>query len=185
MPPHPGLVTWPRLHSLGSAGGKQVRALVVGCGVGDDAEELARLGMHVVAFDAARAAVESARRRFPASPVQYEVADLLAPPRSWGRAFDFVLEADTFQCLPLAALPAAMDRAASFVASGGTLLVLASGRDEHERVEGPPWPLAASDFERLEQTGLELVRFEDSMDELASAHRCFRIEYRRGQPAGS
>src|SRR5215472_10485502 len=79
--PHAGLVTWPRLRILRVAEGKQVRALVVGCGLGDDAEELARLGMQVVAFDVASAAVESARRRFPASTVRYEVADLLAPPR--------------------------------------------------------------------------------------------------------
>jgi SAM-dependent methyltransferase len=185
MAAHPGLLTWPRLHTLRVAQGRQLRALVVGCGRGDDAEELARLGMGVVAFDVAPAAVESARRRFPASPVRYEVADLLAPPRSWGRAFDFVLEADTFESLPAPSLPAAMDRAASFVAPGGTLLVLARGRDEHEHVEGPPWPLAASDFEGLEQTGLELLRFEDSMDERAPEQRRFRIEYRRGHPAGS
>src|SRR5688500_13318686 len=60
--------------------GEGKRALVVGCGLGDDAEELARRGFAVTAFDIAPAAIDWCRRRFPSSRVTYVKADLLAPP---------------------------------------------------------------------------------------------------------
>jgi 2-polyprenyl-3-methyl-5-hydroxy-6-metoxy-1,4-benzoquinol methylase len=45
------------------------RALVVGCGLGDDAEELARRGWTVTAFDIAPTAIEWCRKRHPKSKV--------------------------------------------------------------------------------------------------------------------
>jgi len=53
------------------------RALVVGCGYGDDAELLASRGLEVVAFDVAPSAIARCRSRFPGSSVEYEVADVL------------------------------------------------------------------------------------------------------------
>src|SRR5687768_15832986 len=70
--------------------GDGMRALVVGCGLGDDAEELARRGFIVTAFDIAPTAIDWCRRRFPRSRVNYAQADLLAPAGEWSRAFDFV-----------------------------------------------------------------------------------------------
>jgi SAM-dependent methyltransferase len=178
-----GLVGWPGLRALSRA--RALRALVIGCGAGDDAEELSRIGLEVVAFDAAPTAVVRAKERFPDSRVRYEAADLLAPPRSWRRAFDFVFAASTLQSLPPATLPAALDQVAGFVAPGGTLLVLARGRDDHEIPAGPPWPLAPGDLERFERAGLELVRFEDFTGDESPQERRFRVEYRRSAAAGS
>jgi hypothetical protein len=86
--------------------------------------------------------------------------------------------------LPQSVLPAAIDRVAAFVAPGGTLLVIARARDDHEEIEGPPWPLAASDFDRIERAGLTVVRFEDYMDEEAPPQRRFRAQYER-PPSGA
>src|SRR5687768_9193611 len=51
--PNPNVVGW--LDARGGPGGR--KALVVGCGLGDDAEELARRGFEVTAFDIAPTAV--------------------------------------------------------------------------------------------------------------------------------
>src|ERR1700724_1465540 len=51
-------------------------ALVVGCGLGDDAEEAARRGYQVTAFDLSPTAIGHCRDRFPGSAVDYQVADL-------------------------------------------------------------------------------------------------------------
>lgn len=67
-------------------------ALVVGCGLGADAEYIARLGFDTVAFDVAETAIRLARERFPESTVDYVVRDLLDPPAEWLRAFDLVAE---------------------------------------------------------------------------------------------
>ena len=55
-------------------------ALVVGCGLGDDAEFIAGLGFSVVAFDISASAIAAAQQRFPQSTVRYRVADLMAAP---------------------------------------------------------------------------------------------------------
>src|SRR5829696_4919673 len=70
--PHRLLVEWAQRHRVAEDG---VRALVVGCGLGDDPEFVAGLGLETTAFDIAPAAVEGARRRFPASAVDYVVAN--------------------------------------------------------------------------------------------------------------
>ena len=65
-------------------------AVVVGCGLGDDAEELAQRGYNVTAFDVSATAVDWCRQRFPDSKVDYVVADLFNLSKDWH--FDFVLE---------------------------------------------------------------------------------------------
>ncbi len=74
--PHPMLVLW--LDERPPGVGRQ--ALVVGCGLGDDAEELGRRGYRVSAFDYSATAIDWCRRRFPTSAVQYRVADLFDLP---------------------------------------------------------------------------------------------------------
>jgi 2-polyprenyl-3-methyl-5-hydroxy-6-metoxy-1,4-benzoquinol methylase len=76
------------------------KVLVIGCGLGDDAEAVATRGAMVTAFDIAPSAIAAARRRFPASLVCYEVADLLQPPAAWHGEFDLIVEIGTLQVLP-------------------------------------------------------------------------------------
>src|SRR5919106_5037377 len=93
--PNPHLVEW-----LNSAALSPRRALIIGCGLGDDAESLASLGWSVVAFDISAEAIRWARQRFPESGVSYRVVDLFHPPQEWRHAFDLVVEAYTLQVLP-------------------------------------------------------------------------------------
>jgi 2-polyprenyl-3-methyl-5-hydroxy-6-metoxy-1,4-benzoquinol methylase len=168
--PNPMLVEWLATHAVSG------RALKVGAGLGDDAEELARRGMAVTAFDVAPTAVEWARRRFPDSDVDYVVADVLAPPAEWSGAFDFVMEAYTLQVLPPELRPVAADAIAATLAPGGTLLVIARGREPHEDPGAMPWPLTPGELRGL-FADLTLVRFEDLLDDEDPPVRRLRAEY--------
>jgi SAM-dependent methyltransferase len=178
--PNPSLVAWldsrERLSARGEAARLSGRALKVGAGLGDDAEELARRGLDVTAFDVAPTAVEWARRRFPDSAVDYVVADVLAPPAEWRGGFDFVLEAYTLQVLPPAARPVAARAIAETLAPGGTLLVIARGRDAGEDEGAMPWPLTPEEVRGL-FSSLTLVAFDDFVDDEDPPVRRLRAEY--------
>ena len=69
--PNPYLVAWLRTFTAAPI---RKRCLVVGCGLGDDAEALASAGFDVTAFDISPTAIDAARQRFPRSGVDYVVA---------------------------------------------------------------------------------------------------------------
>lgn len=176
LTPNPHLVTW--LDAQSSPAGSP-RALKVGCGLGDDAEELARRGYAVTAFDVAPTAVAWCRRRFPASPVAYLCRDLLDPPANWEGAFDLVVEAYTLQVLPPVVRPAAMARMARCVAPGGLLLVVCRGREPGEPEGLMPWPLTRSELDAFAGLGMETLAFDDYVDAEDPPVRRFRATYRR------
>lgn len=176
--PHALLVDWAGRSEVRGAG----RALVVGCGLGSDAEFVAGLGFDTVAFDVSASAVSASRKRFPASEVSYVVADLLAPPEPWTGAFDLVVESLTVQSMPRSVRAAAIENVARFVAPGGALLVIAFGTDGADQSDGagPPWPLTFGDVESFGDGDLRSVRIEriDNADQ-PGAFR-WRAEFRRG-----
>lgn len=145
--------------------GTGLRAVVVGCGLGADAEHLAALGYDTVAFDVSATAVDVARRRHPGSPVQYVVADLLDLPPDWARAFDLVVEVHTVQALPEPLRARATAAVAALVAPGGALVVVAAARDEGSaHPDGPPWPLTRREVDAFAAGGLVAVRVERVTD---------------------
>jgi SAM-dependent methyltransferase len=157
--PHPLLVDWA---AAGQVNGTGQRALVVGSGLGYDAEYLAALGYSTTAFDISGSAVRAARARFPGSPVQYLVADLLEAPAGWRGGFDLVLESMTVQALPDPLRTAAIARIGQMVGPGGTLLVIAIAADEPVRpADGPPWPLIRAEVDAFAAGGLRPVRIDE------------------------
>jgi SAM-dependent methyltransferase len=158
--PHPLLVEW--IEQRPALSGS--RTLVVGSGLGDDAAYLAAQGYRVIGFDISRSAIEAARLRFPTSPVDFRVADLLNPPAEWREHFDLVLETYTTQSLPVRLRPTVVLHVGRFVAPGGTLLVLAVAREADEPVDGPPWPLTRADIESFAVEGLQTVSVEEIRD---------------------
>ncbi|HEX5205148.1 class I SAM-dependent methyltransferase [Paractinoplanes rhizophilus] len=144
------------LLSAGLPRGEGRRALVVGCGLGRDAEYVAGLGYATTAFDISETAIRTARARHPESPVDYVVADLLAPPAQWRHGFDLVVESNNVQALPRDLRAAATANVAGFVAPGGTLLVLAAAAREPAG-EGPPWPLTRAEVEAFAGDELRAV----------------------------
>jgi len=147
--PNPFLEQWVRSRGL-QGGGR--RALVIGTALGDDAELLSDRGYAVTAFDVSPTAIEGARRRFPSSPVDYRVADLLALPEDMRGAFDLVAECITVQALPVSLRDRAIDAIASTVAPGGTLVVVSGIFDGEGDRDGPPWPLTREELDRFERS---------------------------------
>jgi hypothetical protein len=174
--PNPNLLDFWKNRPISSAG---KTALKIGCGFGDDAEQLARWGFSTTAFDISETAVRTCRGRYPASGVEYVNADLLHPPDHWFHKFDFVLEAYTLQTLPLALRPAAIERVAGFVKEGGNLLIIARGREDNDPVVEMPWPLSRAELNHFVEIGLRELSFEDFQDPEDPSVRRFRVLYLR------
>ncbi|MGB9068377.1 MAG: methyltransferase domain-containing protein [Candidatus Acidiferrales bacterium] len=177
MEPNPGLVEFWRKNPLETAG---KCALVIGCGFGDDSEQLSMWGFETTAFDISPTAIAATTKRYPNSKVVYAVADLFAPLSGWTRAFDFVLEVFTVQAFQGDLRAKAVAKIAEFVAPGGELLVVTRGRaaDEPEG-QGPPWPLTREEIDGFLRAGLAEQSFEDYPDPEPPWVRRFRALYRR------
>ncbi|MCE9594872.1 MAG: class I SAM-dependent methyltransferase [Planctomycetes bacterium] len=173
---NPLLADWLKREAID---GRGKRALVVGSGLGDDAEGLARAGFRVTAFDLAPTAIEWCKRRFPKTAVDYRVADLFATPPEWRGAFDLVFECYTIQALPLGIRERAFAPIADFLAPGGTLVVVARGTDLHGDPNELPLPLTPAELARFDALGLRQVDFLDVMEGTPVPLRRFRAIYRR------
>lgn len=137
------------------------RVVVVGAGLGADAEHLAGLGFATTAFDIAPSAVEAARGRHPGSAVDYRVADLTALPADLVGAFDLVVEIYTLQALHGSVRERALDGVRRLVAPTGELVVVQVVREDDEEVTAePPWLLGRAEVEAVAGDGLVL----DSLD---------------------
>jgi SAM-dependent methyltransferase len=176
--PNPFLLGWLESgHRLGT------RALVVGCGLGDDAAELAARGQEVTACDIAPAAIERCRRRFPESRAVFCVADILDPPHEWRASFDFVLSAYTLQVLPAELRPRAAAGIASTLAPGGCALVISRGREESEPAGEMPWPLSRAELLGIFAPHLGLVELADFYDDEQPPVRRLRLTLARAAAA--
>ena len=176
LEPRPDVVQW--LNRRQVDGGRQT-ALVIGCGLGDDAEELVRRGFEVTAFDISPTAIKWCRERFPNSTVRYQVVDLFAPPHDWSGHFDFVLEYFTIQSLPPYMHTKTIEAVARLVAPRGTILVICTGRPVNANIGGgPPWPMPKETLDTFKACGLTEVDFEEYDHRQDSLVRKFRIEYR-------
>jgi 2-polyprenyl-3-methyl-5-hydroxy-6-metoxy-1,4-benzoquinol methylase len=173
---NPGLVEFWRVNPQPTEGKK---ALVIACGLGDDAEQLATWGFQTTAFDISETAIRSARRRFSNSGVKYAVADLFQPPAEWERGFDFVFEANTVQALPVKVRSEAIQRIAAFVRPMGKLLAIVRGREMDEPEGELPWPLTRSEMNEFVRAGLAEESFEEYFDNEQPPARRFRVLYTR------
>ena len=135
--PHPMLVDWMENtnQSLGTA-------LVVGCGLGEDAMFLANLGWEVTAFDIAPTAVQWASERYPHERIQWVVGDLLHPNEEWNSAFDFVLEVHILQAIPEDFRILGARKLSPLVSHSGHLVCIGRlATDDSVEQNVPPWPL--------------------------------------------
>ena len=167
--PHKTLTNWlnARAPSLVRCGGQ---VLVVGCGLGEDAIELAHRGYEVTAFDVSPTAIDWAKRNYPDAADIFHVADLFNPPAKWRHRFDLVVEINTIQSLPHAHRNDVVSAMAHFPAAHGHLLVICRASDEPVSLEaGPPWAVTKAELEAAAASaGLEAVEeasvFLDSND---------------------
>jgi SAM-dependent methyltransferase len=155
--PHPLLLDWVQKTQPRGAG---LRALVVGSGLGDDAELIASLGFVTTAFDISPTAVATARSRYPDTAVAYVVRSLFDLPAEWLAGFDLVFESQTVQSMPESMRADATAAVRSAVAPGGRLLMIAAAREDDEPADGPPWPLTRLQVEAFAGDGLRAVEVE-------------------------
>ncbi len=165
---NPVMVTWlnavaPGLIRTGS------RVAVVGCGLGDDVNELAARGYDVVGFDVSATAIEWARRRFPELGQSFIHADLFDLPARFIHRFDLVVEINTLQSLE----PTLRQRAAMCVMNlacpRGSVLTIARGRDEQVSLAdagGPPFPFTSRELlQTMESVGAAPISSIDEFDD--------------------
>ena len=160
--PHPFLVDW-----MDKYAGREGSALVVGCGLGEDAVYLAEKGWNVTAFDLSESAIRWVEEMHAKHSISWEVGDLLKPDPTWIEKFDLVLEVHILQAIPEMFRIPASQNLAPLVGPGGQLICI--GRMENPlyeiEVDGPPWPLERSFIESigetLNPTDMYVVQYEE------------------------
>lgn len=153
--PHPYLQNWLETTKPET---KEKTALVIGCGLGDDAEILAKFGYQVIAFDISPTAINWCKQRFPDSLVSYQVADLFALNPLWKNSFDLVYESRNIQAIPIDVRSPIINTIGSLVADKGTLLIITRWRDNSTIPDGPPWAISEEELSPFQQMGLEEIQ---------------------------
>ena len=159
--------------------GNERKALVVGCGSGDDARFLHDLNFDVAAFDISPTAIDWARRLHKNTDIKFVVADLFNTPKDWYQAFEFVLEVYTIQPLPLEIRPQVINAIANFVQFKGKLIVVARGREDNEIPAELPWALSRRDLSQFEANGLKQIDFTEMLGDEEEPIKRFVIEYEK------
>jgi len=147
-------------------------ALVIGCGLGDDAKALEYAGYDVTAIDVSQTALDLAKERFPDSSVKFIKQDIF----EYEEQFDFVFEALTVQSLPIEFRQKMIKAVAGTVAMGGKLLLVAHKREAMR--QGPPWPLSKEEVDLFKSHGLTELSFELHTEESKVSQTRFRVLYK-------
>ncbi len=157
LEPSPYLLKWLRNCIYKHTGRK---AIVIGCGVGDDAEALSEAGYEVTAFDISPEAIRLCKNRYLATTVNYLVADLFDYPSQWAESFELVYECNTIQVLPGKYRIQARDAMVSLLAQQGYILVSCRSRLQGEQEDDIPLPLDKEEIDGFIQCGLREESFE-------------------------
>jgi len=151
------------------------KALVIGCGLGDDAYALDCAGYDVLAIDISQTALNLAQKRFTDSSIKFEKQDIFDMPQKYHENFDFVFEALTIQSLPIEFREKMIKAVTNTVAKDGKLLVVAHQHNGNN--DGPPWPLTHDDISLFTTYGLKELRFELIDEESKISNIKFKVLY--------
>ena len=151
LEPSPYLVKWleQQEHKTNNKSAKKSKkAIVIGCGVGDDAEALSDFGYEVIGFDISPEAIKLCQKRYPNTKVNYLVADLFNYDKKWLQNFDVVYECNTIQILPGKYRIKARKAISNLLSKNGHALVSCRSRKKGEKENDIPMPL---DYEEINQ----------------------------------
>ncbi len=140
------------------------KAIVIGCGLGDDAYALYEAGFDVTAIDISPEAIKWAKERFGDTAIDFRIADLFDLQQELLGKFDFVFEAFTIQSLPLPLRDRVITAIASLMAPKAKVLAVCNAKREGEHFDGPPWPLTTNElrlFTMKECKELEFSIYEE------------------------
>ncbi len=149
------------------------KALVIGCGLGDDAMALADAGYEVTAIDVSQTALDLAQVRFPNANIDFKKQDIF----EYDETFDFVFEAFTIQSLPVVFREKMVKAMANTVAKGGRLLLVAHKREE--MFDGPPWPLTQDEVDLFKAEGLRELSHEIHTEESKISDTRFKVLFKK------
>ncbi|HIP20980.1 MAG TPA: methyltransferase domain-containing protein [Sulfurimonas sp.] len=152
------------------------KALVIGCGLGDDAFALANAGYDTLAIDISQTALRIAQKRFPDSNITYEKQDIFHMPTKYVEYFDFIFEAFTIQSLPREFREKMVEAVAQCVAKEGELLVVAHKKELNDG--GPPWPLTEVEIGQFD-AHLQKIDFKLVTERSHISNTRFRVLYKK------
>ena len=155
------------------------KAIVIGCGLGDDAIALSEAGFDVTAVDISANAVKWCHERFNGFGVDFKVQDLLELPDTMLGAYDFVFEAYTVQSMPLQFRNMMITAISSLVAKEGFLLAIANGKNHGEHFEGPPWPLEVNEMRLYIMKEMQELEFSIFSEENSLSTLKFRALFQK------
>ena len=154
------------------------KALVIGCGLGDDAHALEVAGYDVVAIDVSEVALELAQKRSTDSSIKYEKQDIFDMPEKYNGYFDFVFEAFTIQSLPREFRGKMIKAISKTLAPNAKILVVAN--KQTKLFDGPPWPLTQEEINLFKTAqGLKELSFETCEEESQVSSSKFKVLYEK------
>lgn len=155
------------------------RAIVVGCGLGDDVAYLAKQGFDVLGFDISPTAITMCQKRYPEIAACFRVADLFDCPAAWRQNFDLVFECNTIQALFGQWRDRALNAIVELVAPAGVVLVSCRSRNVGEKEDAFPLPLDHDEIAGFERAGLRRLSLLSYDDEQSPPVPHFFASYQR------
>jgi len=155
------------------------KAIVIGCGLGDDAVAMAEAGFDVTAIDISQTAIDWCKDRHDYTDVDFRVQDIFELPEDMLGQYDFIFESRTVQSLPLEYRDKIIGAISSLLAPKGKLLAIANGKNEGEKHMGPPWPLERNELRLFENYELTELEFSIFAEESGLSTLKFRALYQR------
>lgn len=154
-------------------------ALVIGCGLGDDAHALAEAGYSVDAIDISQTAISIAKERFGSEDIAFCIEDIFFLPKEMSGKYDLVFESRTIQSLHPEHKKQLMQIIAGLLAPQGELLLHANIQDDVHSFCGPPWPLYRSDLQVFKEHDLEVIQQDEIVIDKPIAPYEIVVHYRK------
>ncbi|MDF1880908.1 class I SAM-dependent methyltransferase [Sulfurimonas sp. MAG313] len=155
------------------------KAIVIGCGLGEDAFALGEAGFEVTAIDISQTAIAWCQDTYDYTDIDFKVQDIFELPESMLEQYDFIFECRTIQSLPLMYRDKIIRAISSLLKPKGKILAIANGKNEGEKFDGPPWPLARNELRLFENYNCKELEFSIFAEDKGPSKMKFRALYEK------